>query len=463
MPHPAAPLPVEVNVMAAPSASSANTGGLPSDPSLYSTVGDPSALQSIVTLNITNASELNLLLAGLIDNTTGGPNSVNGTLESITYQVGSLGLNTAVVNALGNQIAPSDGLYKAPASSFPKKQPSSLWGAFWNAVTNFVTNPLGAILSLVNTVWDAARAAFTYLDHLATEAAAIGGEIASRVAGALVAVGKAIASGFEALLSYVTKLVHDLLAAAIDPVEGAAKGYVSNVGTTFNLTLADVENGGQNNGNVKASDAARLLEALSGNVMILATAVGVATTIAFALLTPLDFGASFMVGIILGLVTVVGLMAFAGLAAAAAFTEAAAWEIDNFVNLTITKNSGTIPQMNWKAFAESLGLAGAITDTPLAIYLGVIEAESPSAQLLWPGLSMTFDMLSIVILMIAWAASSLAIAMVAMVFASVGLLLSFASAKQAATKETYGLLNSVDLVLGSVGVGTALYDLLSSE
>ncbi|MGB6442415.1 MAG: hypothetical protein WBF81_03870, partial [Thermoplasmata archaeon] len=158
--------PLEVQVMAATSATDANTGGLPSDPALYSTVGDPSALQSIVTLNVTSTATLDLLLAGLFDNTTGGPNAVNGTFESMTYQVGFLGLNPTVVNAIPNATEPSDGLYGAPASHFPPPPPPSGWGAFWNAVTSFVTNPLGTVLSLVDTVWNAATAAFTYLNHL---------------------------------------------------------------------------------------------------------------------------------------------------------------------------------------------------------------------------------------------------------------------------------------------------------
>jgi hypothetical protein len=53
---------------------------------------------------------LDLLLAALIDNTTGGANAVNGTLESVTYQIGFLGLNAAVVNAISNATEPIDGL-----------------------------------------------------------------------------------------------------------------------------------------------------------------------------------------------------------------------------------------------------------------------------------------------------------------------------------------------------------------
>ncbi|MGH9919695.1 MAG: hypothetical protein ACRD6W_12630 [Nitrososphaerales archaeon] len=450
--------PLEVNVMAAQTATSGNTGGLPSDPSIYQTVGDPSAIQSIITLNVSNTVTMDLLLAALIDNTTGGSNAVNGTLESMTYQVGFLGLNGAVVNAIPNATEPSDGLYGAPASHFPPPPPPSGWGAFWNAVTSFVTNPLGTVLSLVDTVWNAARAAFTYLNQLASEATTIGGEIVARVAGTLVAVGKAIASEFEALLRYALTLVRNLLAAAVDPVLNAAKGYVDGVGAAYNLTIEDVENGGHDNGNVEAAHAASLMEALSGNVMILAVAVGTVSTIAFALLTPLDLGASVMVGIILGLLTFGGLLAFGALAVAAALTEAAAWEVDNFVNATVSNNKNSGPQIDWKAFAESLDFAGSITDTPLAIYLGVQEAEADNPLLL-PGLAMTFDMVAIIILEIAWAQSTGATVIIATIVSSIGWLLSVLAAKQASFEGGLGLLSYVDLGLGVTGLGASLYDL----
>ncbi|MHB1588705.1 MAG: IPT/TIG domain-containing protein, partial [Metallibacterium scheffleri] len=149
---------LEVQVMAAVSATSGNTGGLGSDPGVYSTVGAPSALQSIVTMNLTNTTMFDLLLAGLIDNRSGGSEGVNGTLQSVTDQVGFLGLDRVVVNAIANGTEPSDGLYGPPSSRFPAAPPASAWGAFWNAATSLVRNPLGTVMSLADTVWNAATA-----------------------------------------------------------------------------------------------------------------------------------------------------------------------------------------------------------------------------------------------------------------------------------------------------------------
>ena len=451
---------LEVQMMAASSTTGANTGGLPSDPAPYSTVGDPSALQSILTMNVssTNSTMLDLLLSAMLDNTTGGSNAVNGTLESVTYQVGFLGLNGAVVNAISNATEPNDGLYGAPASHFPPPPPPSGWGAFWNAVTSFVTNPLGTVLSLVDIAWTAATAAFTYLNHLAHEAAAVGAEVVARTAAAIVHVGQLIANALKELLSYLYTLVTDALAAVVDPIKEAASGYVSSLGTTFNATVQDVVNGGKDNGAVSESDTAHFFSALSGEVMLLALAVGVATTIIFTLLTEFDLGASFVIGIFMTILTVGSLFAFAGLVAAAALTAAAAWEIDNFVNRTISANEQTLSQVNWKAFAESLGFAGSITDTPLAIYLGVQEAEADNPLLL-PGLAMTFDMVAIVILGIAWVHSTGATVIVATIVSAVGLLLSILAANQARVEGGLGMLSYVDLGLGLTGLGASLYDL----
>jgi len=312
--------------------------------------------------------------------------------------------------------------------------------------------------SLVDTVWDVTEAATVYLDHLAHEGAAIGAEILARTAAAIVHVGQIIANALKQLLSYLYTLVMSALTAVINPIKDAASGYVSSLGTTFNATVQDVVNGGGDNGVVSESDALHFLSALSGEVLVLALAVGVATTILFTVLTEFDLGASFMMGIFMTILAVGSLFAFSGLVAAAALTAAATWEIDNFVNRTTSANEPTLSQVNWKAFAESLGFAGSITDTPLAVYIGVQEAEADNPLLL-PGLAMTFDMVAIIILGIAWAHSTGATVIVATMVSAAGLLLSYLAARQASDEGGLGLLSYVDIGLGAAGFGASLYDL----
>ncbi len=287
--------PAELQVMAASSATTANTGGLPSDPGLYSTVGNPSALQSIVTLNVSSTDTLDLLLAALIDNTTGGSNAVNGTLQSITYQVGFLGLSPTVVNAIPNATEPSDGLYGAPASQFPPPPAPSGWGAFWNAVTNFLENPLGTIFSLVDTVWNAATAAFTYLDHLAHEAAAIGAKVLARTAAAIVAVGVAIAQALNDFLEWVAQQVAGWLGPVIAPIVSGMDAYALRLGSDLEKTYND-----STAGHSTAGDVAKFWADVGGSVFLLGMGVGTAVVIALALIEGFSLGASFLVPIVIG-------------------------------------------------------------------------------------------------------------------------------------------------------------------
>ena len=137
---------------------SSNTGGLPSNPAVYSTVGAPPALQAIVTLNITSIATLDLLLAGLMDNTTGG---VNGTFQSVTNQVAFLGLGAWVLGGLANATLVSQGVYGAPQYNKAPPSAGGPWGAMWNAFSAIVTNPLGTLLSVVGEVWTATLASQT--------------------------------------------------------------------------------------------------------------------------------------------------------------------------------------------------------------------------------------------------------------------------------------------------------------
>ena len=299
---------LEVQVMAASSATSNNTGGLASDPGLYATVGAPPAVQSIVTLNLTNTTMLDLLLAALIDNTSGGPQGVNGTLQSITYQVGFLGLDQVVVNAIANGTEPSDGLYGAPTSHFSSPPPASAWGVFWNAVTSFVTNPLGTVMSLVATVWNAATAAFTYLNHLAHEAAAIGAKVVARVAGAIILVGDLIVQALEQLLLFLKGVIIALLQPIVTPMETELSSFASGVSSSIDLAWSQENSSGA----VTSSVVDQFWGDMSGSVFIAALGVGIAIEIALTLATPFDIGASFVIPILATLVSA-GLASYPGL------------------------------------------------------------------------------------------------------------------------------------------------------
>ena len=290
---------LEVQVMAASTATGNNTGGLASNPGVYSTVGAPPALQSIVTMNLTNTTMLDLLLASLIDNTSGGPEGVNGTLQSITYQVGFLGLDRVVVNAIANGTEPSDGLYGPPTSHIVSPPPASAWGVFWNAVTSFVTNPLGTVLSLVKTVWNAATAAFVYLDHLANEAAAIGAEIVARMAAAIVHVGQLIASALNVLLQWIIAEVRELFSPFVDGVKSVIHSYANSLWADLQPLWAEA-NSSQT---LNSGQAVTFLSEVFGAPFLIALGLSVAIAAAFVVIDALTLGADFLVSLLIGLVT----------------------------------------------------------------------------------------------------------------------------------------------------------------
>ncbi len=380
---------LEVQVMAASSATGANTGGLPSDPALYATVGDPSALQSILTMNIssTNSTMLDLLLAALLDNTTGGSNAVNGTLKSITYEVGILGLNPTVVNALSNATEPNDGLYAAPASQFPPPPSPSggFWGSFWNAVTSFVTNPLGTVLSLVSTVWNAATAAFTYLNHLAHEAADIGAQIAERAAGALVSIGKTILNALSQLLAYLLQVVTDLLKTITQPISNAISSYAVSVNSAF----SHAENDTAANGTLAPGDARAVWTALSGSVFLLALGVAAVAATALTILSSIDIGPSFVVDVLVSLLigTLTGLaiqtlMNTVG-SAFSSFGSSAIYALEGFFNSTVgtqrPAGSGLQPDVgsgsNQPAWTTVALIANSLEDFAIGFPLALYEIQ----------------------------------------------------------------------------------------
>ncbi len=217
---------LQVRVVSVASAESNNTGGLAADPAVYTTSDPaPPALQAIVTLNVTSGATLDLLLAALLDNTTGAWDGVNGTFASVTSQVASIGFESPVLSALATAPIVSEGLYGTPPYK-PTSHPSGgLWGEFWNAVSAVVTTPAGAILALVGEVWTLTLAVTTFLDHLAIEAAKIDGKLLSMSAAALGAAGKVILSALNALLDYVISLVKAALAPVIDPIEAGVSRY----------------------------------------------------------------------------------------------------------------------------------------------------------------------------------------------------------------------------------------------
>ena len=297
-------LAITVGVVESPPSN--NTGGVVDLPALYSSAGlsNPPALQSIVAVNVSSTATLDLLLAGLLDNTTEG---VNGSFESVTSFLPSLGFEPSVSSALANAPIVGMGLYGKPTYQGPPPSNSgSTWNSFVNAVTSIVTNPAGALVSLVGVVWTETVAAYAYLDHLAHEAAAIGAEVVARTAAAVVHVGRQIESALSTLLSFIWTEISSLFTRAIQGLTSAfnsgLRNWMSLVYSAGNHTVLAYE-GVDVPANTAA--AAKLIGQALVVPLALAIAAGVAIDVLLGITIPFDIGpstvASFLIPVVIGL------------------------------------------------------------------------------------------------------------------------------------------------------------------
>jgi len=279
-----------VGLAAATSTASNNTGRVPGDPAIYNASNPaPPALQSILTLNVTGySSQLDLLVAGLLDNTTNG---VNGTFQTVTSYLASLELSAPVLNAIANATTSSEGFYGIPVWHPPAQQPSGgLWGDFVNAATAIVQTAAGAIVSLVGIVYSAAVATFAYFDHLAREAAAFGATLVSRVSAAIEIVGGLLLRALDSLLTWLAKLVEGLLSAALAPFYQVEQSSAEAI-----------------TGAVDPSGPAPVLLSLSGPAFQLGYVIALIVEVVLGIVTALSFGTSFVLPLIIGLVLSFGI------------------------------------------------------------------------------------------------------------------------------------------------------------
>jgi len=440
---------LQVRTLVVTSPPSNDTGGLLDDPNLYTEVARPAAVESVQTLNLTSTATLDLLLSALLTNTSAG---VNGTFQTITSQVQSIGFKPIILNALANASTSGQGVYGPPPHS-TQGRPANPWSSFWNAATSIVTNPAGTVLSLAGVIWSSGVAAFAYFAELDREANALLVQVLPRVASTLVSVGKMVVGLLTSFLTWIYTLIRDALVIVIEPILHAAQTYVSSLGDVANLTFNDVENGRS----VSAAQSVQLMGALGGSILILGLAVGITVSIALSFLADLTLGPTVVLTLLLTFFTMSVLLIGAGLVAAAALSVATTWALDSFINTSFSANKGALAQLDWKAFAESLGLAATITESPLAFFLFNTEATSGEDWVVWPTLALLCDMIGLTIAGTVWLTQAPPLVVIALCVSVVGVLLS--GAALARTSLSLQPFAALDLGLSLVAAGAAFDDL----
>jgi hypothetical protein len=347
-----------VQIVAVKSPTSNNTGSVPSVVGLYNTSDTPAAVQSIATLNVTNQTNLDLLIAALYDNTSGGSNAVNGTFAPVTFIVGSLNLLPAVISAIPNVALVGDGLYGAPVS-VPPPPSTNEWGSFWNAVTSVIENPLGAILSLETIVWSASVAAMTYLNHLAREAAALGGAFLERAAGALVSVGKALLSALSLLFTWIVELLKALFNPPIQAIDATMSSYLNSVWSTLQPLWSELNN----SQNPSSSQSMGFFNVVFGAPFVIALIISGLVATALMILQALSLGAGFLITALLSIITsetvatiVHGLSSWSPIPLISSAMVGTVWSLYNLTDGGL--HAMTLSNTSSAAFALLSGLAG---------------------------------------------------------------------------------------------------------
>jgi hypothetical protein len=260
---------------------SSNVGGLPSDPVFGTMSGGAPALQSVITLNISSAAELDLLLAGLLDNRTGG---VNGTLVQITAEVPNLGFEPAVSNAVANVSLISSGLYPYPAASG------------WRApgCSSICVSNLATAVAIVNGVLyglvlsTGLGIAYYIYQHQPLWLRNIEATEASRAVAGIRSAAAALVSELSQLLAWIETQVKVLLGSAWAPIQQGLNSWGSNVWGAYNNSYSYY--------GVHSSLTNPLIgtfwSAVAGNPLTGAIAMGVVAAVVFTLLAPVDVGES---------------------------------------------------------------------------------------------------------------------------------------------------------------------------
>lgn len=248
------------------------------------------SVQAVVTLNLTSNSDLNDLLAGLLDNNTVGASGelgVNGSFEDVTYQLPSLGFNPVVMSALANAVAESDGLNGTPVSEAapppPPPPPCSGLICLWNTVSGIVVGIAGAIYG---AVWTAVEAATQFLKQLGAGLSHLAEVAESAAVGVLAAVGAALEAALQALLAYLKSLLTKLLSDIVNTEESAISEMSD--GVLGAMGLADNDLLGYFTGEVPQAALAGAVNAVFAPFMAIgfavATIVAIGLTIALNLI-----------------------------------------------------------------------------------------------------------------------------------------------------------------------------------
>jgi hypothetical protein len=266
-----------------------NLGGVPNDPNLETSSEAGAALQAVVTLNISSTTEWDLLLAALLDNSSGG---LNGTFLNVTFQVAQLGLQSNVTNSLANATQSGGGLWGLP---WGKTDPTpKINGGLLNSVSGVLASAAGVI----SHPWSIVTAAEAYIgNHLPPWLKADFASVAARTAAGLRAAAALVVSALSALAAAVIAAVKALISNVVAPIVNGIVNYVRPVNANVRLAQNDT----QNYTVIPTSLIYQIGSSLSGSVFEVGLVVGAVLAVALTISLPVDIGPELLVPVVIGL------------------------------------------------------------------------------------------------------------------------------------------------------------------
>lgn len=274
---------------ATPSSCTINCGSVPTNPTIETGSNALPALGAILALNATNSSMFYALLAGILDNSTGG---VNGTFLPLTSpRLATLDLPNVVLDALANVATSNTPIFGPPTShQVIQHQNSCSWlGCLTEAWNSFAGDIVSGLTTIATLAWSATVATTVYFANLVVAGAKLLYEyVIKPIATVLKQIGTKIADAIEAFASWVWTLVSEFLSSAI----GYLKSEISSLTSPITSPIGAGLGGPSGPFHVSSGLSGAIFGAALQQLVTISNVVVWVMTIAWTILAILSAGAA---------------------------------------------------------------------------------------------------------------------------------------------------------------------------
>lgn len=270
-------------------------GVLPAD--LAADSQEPSyAIGSIFELNISSATGLSNLTAGLLLNSSG---NFTSWLFDATAYLPTLGLSSEVLSSLASSVQFNQGAYGAPAYTKPSPPPPA-WQRVGSGIWNVVS---GTVVGAFSVAWGWVQAAGSYAAYLVKEVAEWGLAALQQTVSILKEVAAAIVWALDQLAYLILQIVEHGLTLALTPTFDGVKLALNGLEALQQNAARAILSYMNGTGSLSTAEGASL-EAflpLAGFAIVTTAAIDVALGITMPLSISIGVLLSILVGVIISL------------------------------------------------------------------------------------------------------------------------------------------------------------------